>query len=164
MLVKTVNLKKHFQIGRGQNLHAVDGLSIEIAENEILGLVGESGSGKSTMARVVMGLLAPSSGSLHYNGAALPKSGKQRPRDLQRHIQMIHQMADTALNPKHRIKDIIGRPLEFFLGLKGRAKDVRIRELLTLIELDPDEFINRMPSELSGGAKTTRLHRPCSGS
>ena len=105
------------------------------------------------MARVVMGLLPPSSGSLHYNGAALPKSGKQRPRDLQRHIQMIHQMADTALNPKHRIKDIIGRPLEFFLGLKGRAKDVRIRELLTLIELDPDEFINRMPSELSGGQK-----------
>ncbi|SDY88186.1 ABC transporter ATP-binding protein [Lentibacter algarum] len=129
------------------------GINLTITRGSTVAVVGESGSGKSTMARVVMGLLAPSSGSLHYNGAALPKSGKQRPRDLQRHIQMIHQMADTALNPKHRIKDIIGRPLEFFLGLKGRAKDVRIRELLTLIELDPDEFINRMPSELSGGQK-----------
>jgi len=129
------------------------GINLTITRGTTVAVVGESGSGKSTMARVVMGLLPPSGGSLHHNGAALPKSGKQRPRDLQRHIQMIHQMADTALNPKHRIKDIIGRPLEFFLGLKGRAKDVRIRELLTLIELDPDEFINRMPSELSGGQK-----------
>jgi peptide/nickel transport system ATP-binding protein len=129
------------------------GINLTITRGTTVAVVGESGSGKSTMARVVMGLLPPSGGSLHHNGTALPKSGKQRPRDLQRHIQMIHQMADTALNPKHRIKDIIGRPLEFFLGLKGRAKDVRIRELLTLIELDPDEFINRMPSELSGGQK-----------
>jgi peptide/nickel transport system ATP-binding protein len=72
---------------------------------------------------------------------------------LQRHLQMIHQMADTALNPKHRIKEIIGRPLEFFLGMKGAAKETRIKELLTLIELDPDEFMNRLPSELSGGQK-----------
>jgi peptide/nickel transport system ATP-binding protein len=62
-------------------------------------------------------------------------------------------MADTALNPKQKIKDIIGRPLEFFLGMKGAAKEVRIKELLTLIELDPDEFMNRLSSELSGGQK-----------
>jgi len=66
---------------------------------------------------------------------------------------MIHQMADTALNPKQKIKDVIGRPLSFFLGLKGAAKEARIRELLTLIELDPDEFMDRLPSELSGGQK-----------
>ena len=138
---------------RGTPFDVLHNVTVDLHPGQTLAIVGESGSGKSTMARVVMGLLPPSGGSLHHNGAALPKSGKQRPRDLQRHIQMIHQMADTALNPKHRIKDIIGRPLEFFLGLKGRAKDVRIRELLTLIELDPDEFINRMPSELSGGQK-----------
>ncbi len=105
------------------------------------------------MARWTMGLLPPSSGELHYDGTPLARAGKDRPRDLQRHIQMIHQMADTALNPKHRIKDIIGRPVEFFLGLKGREKEKRVRELLTLIELDPDEFYNRLPSELSGGQK-----------
>lgn len=129
------------------------GINLNIARGSTVAIVGESGSGKSTMARVVMGLLPPSSGTLRYDGSPLPRSGKERPRDLQRHIQMIHQMADTALNPKHRIKDIIGRPLEFFLGLKGRAKEARIKELLTLIELDPDEFFNRMPSELSGGQK-----------
>ncbi|WP_323777964.1 ABC transporter ATP-binding protein [Leisingera sp.] len=129
------------------------GINLNIARGSTVAIVGESGSGKSTMARVVMGLLPPSSGTLRYDGSPLPKSGKERPRDLQRHIQMIHQMADTALNPKHRIKDVIGRPLEFFLGLKGRAKDARIKELLTLIELDPDEFFYRIPSELSGGQK-----------
>lgn len=128
-------------------------VTLSIARGRTVAIVGESGSGKSTLARVVMGLLPPSDGALSYDGAPLPKSGKARPRSLQRQIQMIHQMADTALNPKHRISEIIGRPLEFFLGLKGRAKEARIRELLTLIELDPDEFINRMPAELSGGQK-----------
>ena len=66
MLVKTENLKKHFQIGRGQNLHAVDGLSIEIAENEILGLVGESGSGKSTFGKTLIGLHPATSGKAYY--------------------------------------------------------------------------------------------------
>ena len=66
---------------------------------------------------------------------------------------MIYQMPDTAVNPKHRIREIIGRPLEFYLGLKGDDKEVRLRELLEMIELDPDEFIDRFPGELSGGQK-----------
>lgn len=129
------------------------GVNLRIARGSTVAIVGESGSGKSTLARVIMGLLPPSDGQLQFKGVPLPKSAKLRSPGLQRHIQMIHQMADTALNPKHRIKDIIGRPLEFFLGLKGRAKEARIRELLTLIELDADEFMNRLPSELSGGQK-----------
>jgi peptide/nickel transport system ATP-binding protein len=68
-------------------------------------------------------------------------------------MQMIHQMADTALNPRHRIREVLGRPLEFYLGLKGREKEARIRELLTEIELPPDRFIDRLPGELSGGQK-----------
>lgn len=83
----------------------------------------------------------------------LPKLGRKRSRGLQRHLQMTHQMADTAMIPKQRIRDIIGRPLEFFLGLKGAARTARINELLTLIELNPDEFTDRLQSELSGGQK-----------
>ena len=66
---------------------------------------------------------------------------------------MIYQMADTALNPRQRIRNIIGRPLSFYLGLKGSEKETRIRELLSLIELEPDVFIDRYPDELSGGQK-----------
>jgi len=128
-------------------------VSVTIKRGSTVAIVGESGSGKSTLARVIMGLLPPSEGGIVYDGTALEGVGSKRKRGLKRHIQMIHQMADTALNPKQRIKDIIGRPLDFFIGLKGAAKDARIRELLTLIELDPDEFMHRYPSELSGGQK-----------
>ncbi len=131
----------------------LDKIDLTIPRGSTVAIVGESGSGKSTLARVIMGLLPPSKGQIKFDGTPLPKSSRQRTPDLQRQVQMIHQMADTALNPKHRIRETLGRPLEFFLGLKGKAKEARIRELLTLIELDPDEFIDRLPSELSGGQK-----------
>jgi peptide/nickel transport system ATP-binding protein len=133
--------------------NVLDNISLSIQRGSTVAIVGESGSGKSTHARVIMGLLPPSHGEIKHTGTPLPKTSAKRGRGLQRHLQMIHQMADTALNPKHRIKDILGRPLEFFIGLKGPAKDARVRELLTLIELDPDEFMHRLPSELSGGQK-----------
>ncbi|MFX0542860.1 ABC transporter ATP-binding protein [Roseovarius sp. S4756] len=128
-------------------------IDLTITRGSTVAIVGESGSGKSTLARVVMGLLPPWQGAIKFDGTPLPASSKNRTPDLQRHVQMIHQMADTALNPKQRIREVIGRPLDFFLGLKGAAKEARTRELLTLIELDPDEFIDRLPSELSGGQK-----------
>ena len=128
-------------------------IDLTITRGSTVAIVGESGSGKSTLARVVMGLLPPWQGSIEFDGTPLPASSRDRTPDLQRHVQMIHQMADTALNPKQRIREVLGRPLEFFLGLKGAAKEARIRELLTLIELDPDEFIDRLPGELSGGQK-----------
>lgn len=131
----------------------LDNINLTIKRGSTVAVVGESGSGKSTLARVIMGLLPPIEGEVKYDGVPLQKVGAKRARGLQRHLQMIHQMADTALNPKQRIKDVIGRPLTFFLGLKGAAKEARIRELLTLIELDPDDFMNRLPSELSGGQK-----------
>lgn len=115
-------------------------------------VVGESGSGKSTTARVITGLLPPSEGQILYQGEALPKDFRQRSKDQLRHCQMIYQMADTALNPKQRVRDVIGRPLEFYLGLKGEAREKKVLELLDMIELTPD-FAGRLPSELSGGQK-----------
>ena len=128
-------------------------VSIAVPRGRTVAVVGESGSGKSTTARVVMGLLAPTRGEVVFDGRPLPPASRARPRGLQRRMQMIHQMADTAMNPRQRIRDIIGRPLDFFLGLRGRARQDRIRELLAEIELEPDRFIDRLPGELSGGQK-----------
>jgi peptide/nickel transport system ATP-binding protein len=128
-------------------------IDLAVRRGRTLAIVGESGSGKSTTARVIMGLLAASRGTIEFDGKPLPAACRDRPRSLQRRMQMIHQMPDTALNPRHRVRDVIGRPLEFFLGLRGRTKERRIRELLDQIELEPDRFIDRLPAELSGGQK-----------
>ncbi|MHC8597477.1 ABC transporter ATP-binding protein [Arenicellales bacterium IMCC55707] len=125
----------------------------EIHRGQTVAIVGESGSGKSTAARVITGLLPPRLGDIQLNGNILPKSFKSRNKEQLRHVQMIYQMADTALNPRQRIRNIIGRPLSFYLGLTGKQKEARIRELLSLIELEPDLYIDRFPDELSGGQK-----------
>ncbi len=128
-------------------------VTFEIHRGQTVAIVGESGSGKSTAARVITGLLPPRLGEIQFNGEALPKSFKSRNKDQLRHVQMIYQMADTALNPRQRIRNIIGRPLSFYLNLRGKQKEERIRELLSLIELEPDLYIDRYPGELSGGQK-----------
>ena len=128
-------------------------ISFEIHRGQTVAVVGESGSGKSTAARVITGLLPPRLGEICFNGKKLPKDYRKRNKDQLRHIQMIYQMADTALNPRQRIRNIIGRPLSFYLGLSGKQKENRIRELLSLIELEPDLYIDRYPDELSGGQK-----------
>ncbi|MCT4655122.1 MAG: ABC transporter ATP-binding protein [Cohaesibacter sp.] len=131
-------------------LHTV---SFDIHKGRTVAVVGESGSGKSTTARVITGLLPPSEGEIAFNGNVMPGSYKKRSKDQLRQAQMIYQMADTALNPKQRIGDIIGRPVQFYLGLKGKALKERVRALLDEIELEPDLYIDRLPSELSGGQK-----------
>ena len=127
-------------------------VSIRVPRGKTVAVVGESGSGKSTTARVVTGLLPPSKGRVTFNGDPLPPDLKSRNKDQLQRIQMIYQMADTAMNPRHTVRDIIGRPLEFYSGLRGRKRDERVAELLQLIELD-ESFMDRLPGELSGGQK-----------
>ncbi|HEY0274573.1 MAG TPA: ATP-binding cassette domain-containing protein, partial [Paenirhodobacter sp.] len=117
-----------------------------------MAIVGESGSGKSTLARAVTGLLAPRSGRIAFDGAELSPELRQRSRDQRRRIQMIYQMADTALNPRQRIRDIIGRPVAFYHGLDARGVRARVDQILDMIGL-PRAFAERVPSELSGGQK-----------
>jgi len=130
----------------------LDDITIEVPRGHTVAIVGESGSGKSTAARAITGLLPPSKGQILFNGKALPPTLKERGVDQLQKIQMIYQMADTAMNPRHTVRDIIGRPLEFYLGLRGRERDQRLLELVEMIELD-ESFIDRLPAELSGGQK-----------
>ncbi len=136
--------------GTEQVLH---GVSFDIHARHTVAVVGESGSGKSTVARVVTGLLAPTAGEVLLDNQSLSKGFRDRSKEQLRQIQMIYQMADTALNPRSRVREIIGYPARFYLGLKGRALDDRVREILSMIGLEPGEFIDRLPGELSGGQK-----------
>ena len=131
----------------------LDDVSFDVYPGMTVAVVGESGSGKSTTARCITGLLPPSSGEILFNGEPLEPDYRKRSKDQLRQAQMIYQMADTALNPKVRIREIIGRPAQFYSGLTGGALKNRVDELLDLIELDPAKFYNRYPPELSGGQK-----------
>ena len=128
-------------------------VSFDIHAGRTVAVVGESGSGKSTAARCITGLLPPTQGSVEFEGQALPAGYRSRSRDQLRQAQMIYQMADTALNPRKRIGEIIGRPVEFYLGLRGADKRSKVESLLEKIEMDPAVYINRLPTELSGGQK-----------
>ncbi len=130
----------------------LDDVTIDVPRGHTVAIVGESGSGKSTTARAITGLLPPSKGQILFDGKPLPPRLKERSVDQLQKIQMIYQMADTAMNPRHTVRDIIGRPLEFYLGLRGRKRDQRLLELLEMIELD-ETFVDRLPAELSGGQK-----------
>ncbi len=137
---------------KGTNFDVLKGIDVEIHPGQTLAVVGESGSGKSTLARVITGLLPPSSGEITFDGRTLTSDLATRPLDDLRELQMIYQMADTAMNPRQTVGTIIGRPLEFYFGLKGKEKQVRIQALLDEIEMG-EGFQDRYPAELSGGQK-----------
>ncbi|MBT8354037.1 MAG: ABC transporter ATP-binding protein, partial [Desulfofustis sp.] len=131
----------------------LEDINLTVRKGRTVALVGESGSGKSTLAKVITGLLPPTRGSISFMGEELPLELKDRDKESLRKLQMIYQMPDTALNPRQTVRTVIGRPLNFYFGIKGRMAEKRIRELLTKIELDPDSYIDRLTTELSGGEK-----------
>ncbi|MEM7188103.1 MAG: ABC transporter ATP-binding protein [Pseudomonadota bacterium] len=135
------------------DVKVLEDVSFDVCAGMTVAVVGESGSGKSTTARCITGLLPPLSGQILFNGDPLTPRYQDRDRDQLRMAQMIYQMADTALNPKVQISEIIGRPAAFYGGLKGTALKARVDELLDLIELEPSKYYNRYPPELSGGQK-----------
>jgi peptide/nickel transport system ATP-binding protein len=135
--------------GTAKVLHKIN---ISVPRGSTVAVVGESGSGKSTAARVITGLLPQISGKVIFEEADLPPKLADRTKEQKRRIQMIYQMADTAMNPRQTVREIIGRPLEFYLGMTGAKKEARVLDLLEMIELD-GRFLDRLPSELSGGQK-----------
>jgi len=130
----------------------VKGISVSLARGETLAVVGESGSGKSSLARVVAGLLPRRSGDVKLAGQTLAPVMGQRPRDVLRRLQMVHQMPDVALNPRQTLQDIIGRPMAFFFNRSPSQVRERVAELLTQVGL-PADFAMRRPGQLSGGQK-----------
>ncbi|NBZ87201.1 ABC transporter ATP-binding protein [Stagnihabitans tardus] len=137
---------------KGTNFDVLKRVSVAVAPGQTLAVVGESGSGKSTLARAITGLLPAGQGAITFAGRCLSPDLAGRSRDDLRELQMIYQMADTAMNPRQTVGTIIGRPLEFYFGLKGAEKAKRVAELLDQIEMGKG-FAERYPAELSGGQK-----------
>lgn len=127
-------------------------INMSVGHSSVIGIIGESGSGKTTLGHVIAGLLPQAKGEIYLEGSQLKPSVDERSRDELRHIQMVFQMADTALNPSHTIGKILGRPVEYFQGLKGLKKRDKVTELLDMVKL-PSHFESRKPEELSGGQK-----------
>jgi peptide/nickel transport system ATP-binding protein len=127
-------------------------ITLSIRRGATLGVIGESGSGKSTLARVIAGLVKPARGAISFNGEPLPPGLEARTREQFRRIQIVFQNADTALNPSHTVERILGRPLTFYQGLRGAAREQRMAKLLDRVRL-PANLAARRCGELSGGQK-----------
>ncbi|WP_428415113.1 ABC transporter ATP-binding protein [Pararhizobium sp.] len=143
---------EHISAGYANGFKVLHDVSMHLPKGQTLAIVGESGSGKSTLARVITGLLPPSEGTITFDGKELPKALRSRTKEELRRVQMIYQMADTAMNPRQTVRDIIGRPISFYYGLHGAKKTERVKQLLDQIEMG-DRFLDRYPAELSGGQK-----------
>jgi peptide/nickel transport system ATP-binding protein len=137
---------------RGTKFDVLSNVTVDLPAGQTLAVVGESGSGKSTLARVITGLLPPSAGRITFAGRPFSAALRDRSKDDLREVQMIYQMADVAMNPRQTVGTIIGRPLEFYFGLTGEARRIRVQELLDQIEMGSG-YIDRYPAELSGGQK-----------
>ncbi|WP_296741190.1 ABC transporter ATP-binding protein [Mesorhizobium sp.] len=131
---------------------ALSDIDFRMERGRNLGVIGESGSGKSTLARAVAGILPPYDGQIRFFGNELAGSLRDRQKEELRRIQIVFQMADTALNPARSVSAIVGRPLTFYHGLKGSAAEKRIDALLDMVRL-PKGIKHRLPGELSGGQK-----------
>ena len=127
-------------------------IDLKLYRGQAIGVIGESGSGKTTLARAVAGLIAPAQGNIVFDGRELGSTLNERPKEDLRRIQIVFQMADTALNPSQTIERILARPLQFYKGLRGAALQARIAQLLDLVQL-PAALAQRLPGGLSGGQK-----------
>ncbi|HEX8709941.1 MAG TPA: dipeptide ABC transporter ATP-binding protein [Pyrinomonadaceae bacterium] len=152
-LVHVRGLVKHFAVeGSDDVVRAVDGVTFEILRGETLGLVGESGCGKSTVGRCVLRLIEPTAGEIKFDGRDVLMTGGRRLRELRREMQIIFQDPYASLNPRMKVRDIIGEPLVIHgLGTKEERRE-RVGELLRKVGLDPD-YMNRYPHEFSGGQR-----------
>jgi oligopeptide transport system ATP-binding protein len=158
-LLEVTDLVKHFPIKSGilverevARVRAVDGVSLTLNEGETLGLVGESGCGKSTLCRAILQLIKPTSGSVRFAGEELVGRSRRDLRPLRRQMQMIFQDPFASLNPRKRVGQIVGDPLELH-GLGSGAEVKRqVQELLDRVGLRPEHY-NRYPHEFSGGQR-----------
>ncbi|MEP6708085.1 MAG: dipeptide/oligopeptide/nickel ABC transporter ATP-binding protein, partial [Pyrinomonadaceae bacterium] len=152
-LVSVAGLVKHFPVeGSDDVVRAVDGVSFEILRGETLGLVGESGCGKSTVGRCLLRLIEPTKGQVHFEGRDVLEMGKRELRELRREMQIVFQDPYASLNPRMKVRDIVGEPLVIHsVGTKSDRRE-RVAGLLRKVGLDP-AFMDRFPHEFSGGQR-----------
>jgi len=145
------DLVKEFPIRGGGKVHAVSGVSFELAEGETLGLVGESGCGKSTTARCVLRLIEPTSGEVMFRGRDVLGLGRKDLRKLRADLQIVFQDPYASLNPRMQVWSIVAEPL-IVHGMAAKAAKARAGELLELVRLRP-EHASRYPHEFSSGQR-----------
>lgn len=157
-MMKTINnsileleeLVVEFNVGRGQKLHAVSGLSFHIDKGETLGLVGESGCGKSSVARAIMQLPKPTSGKVLFCGRDLTKTAKKELQKARPRFQMVFQDSVSALNPRRRVAESIALPLKSMGSISKNNRILLAQEMMESVGLNP-EFSNQRPYQFSGG-------------
>lgn len=158
VLLETEDLRMHFDVRRGLfgargTVKAVDGVSLKVHAGETLGLVGESGCGKSTLGRTVLRLHDPTSGAIRFEGRDITRASQSALRPLRRGMQMIFQDPYASLNPRMRVRDIVGEALEIHgLGATRAERDARVDDLLTRVGLRAEQG-GRYPHEFSGGQR-----------
>ena len=138
--------------GSERIVHALDGVSVELAPDETLAVVGESGCGKTTLARLIVGLVEATTGTIRFDGKELEGSAAERGREVRRRLQMVFQNPDSTLNPKRSIGQALTRPLALFRGLSGARAVTEATALLRAVRLD-ERYLDRLPNQLSGGEK-----------
>ncbi len=156
-LLEVHQLSKRFPVGRWIfskkiYLHAVDGISFHLDENETLGLVGESGCGKSTVCKLILRLIEPDEGEILFEGTDLCRADSETMRLFRREMQIIFQDPYSSLNPRKQVEDIVGDPLEVHGIAKGRKKREMVAKILEKVGLRP-EHMTRYPHEFSGGQR-----------
>ena len=158
-LLQVTDLVKHFPIKSGvvidrevARVRAVDGVSLTLRAGETLGLVGESGCGKSTLSRTILQLTAPTSGSVRFDGQELVGRSARELRPLRREMQMIFQDPFASLNPRKRVGQIIGEPIQLHGLAEGAELKRMVQDLLDRVGLQAEHY-NRYPHEFSGGQR-----------
>ena len=157
-LLEVTDLVKHYAVRGGilrrqvGTVHAVDGVSFSLGAGETLGLVGKSGCGKSTVARTVLRLVEPTSGSIKLNGADITPLSKTEMRPVRRSMQIVFQDPFASLNPRMTAGDIVGEPLSVHGLASGEEKKARVAELFRQVGLRPDQMQN-YPHQFSGGQR-----------
>jgi len=160
-LISMKGVRRYFPLGqrlfsRGPKrfVHAVDGVDLEIAEDEVLALVGESGSGKTTLGQLVLGLQAPTEGQILWRGRPLPNGSSADSLGFRRDVQVVFQDPYGSLNPRKTVRQIIGQPLRLHRIVERNAIESEVIRLLELVGLGPAHaYIDRFPHEFSGGQR-----------
>ena len=157
VIIETRDLVRHFRSGGGlfrkeTTIHAVDGVSLAVRRGETFAIVGESGCGKSTLARLLLRLIEPTSGTVHYDGRELTAADPATVRALRGELQFIFQDPFSSLNPRMTVGKIVGEPLEVHARLSAAERKRRVEELLGKVGLRP-EHAGRYPHEFSGGQR-----------